>query len=66
MAGQGIFQDIIDGDTFKYYADGEWKVSVSNKSVGITNPSTLKTVYKVQGRSWPSSSSAPIVLYTHC
>jgi hypothetical protein len=50
MAGQGFFQDILDGDTFKYYADGEWKVSVSKKSVAITNPSTLKTAFKVQGK----------------
>lgn len=48
MAGQGFFQDIVDGDTFKYYADGEWKVSVSGKSVGITYPSTLKMQFKVQ------------------
>jgi glyceraldehyde-3-phosphate dehydrogenase (NADP+) len=49
MAGQGFFKEILDGDVFKYYADGEWKVSSSGKSVGIVNPSTLKTQYKVQG-----------------
>lgn len=64
MAGQGFFQDILDGDTFKYYADGEWKVSVSKKSVGIINPSTLKTQYKVQGNPWPSSSPAHVVSET--
>jgi glyceraldehyde-3-phosphate dehydrogenase (NADP+) len=49
MAGQGFFKEILDGDVFKYYADGEWKVSSSGKAVGIVNPSTLKTQYKVQG-----------------
>jgi glyceraldehyde-3-phosphate dehydrogenase (NADP+) len=48
MAGQGFFAEILDAETFKYYADGEWKVSTSGKSVGIINPSTLKTQYKVQ------------------
>ena len=49
MAGTGAFAEIIDGDVFKYYADGEWKVSSSGKSVGIVNPTTRKTHYKVQG-----------------
>ncbi|KAG6430820.1 hypothetical protein SASPL_108893 [Salvia splendens] len=48
MAGTGAFAEIIDGDVFKYYADGEWKVSSSGKSVGIVNPTTRKTHYKVQ------------------
>lgn len=49
MAGTGFYESILDNDVFKYYADGEWKVSSSGKSVGITNPSTLKVQYKVQG-----------------
>lgn len=49
MAGTGIFKEIIDGDVYKYYVDGEWKVSASGKSVGIINPSNLKPTYKVQG-----------------
>jgi glyceraldehyde-3-phosphate dehydrogenase (NADP+) len=48
MAGTGIFKEIIDGDVYKYYVDGEWKVSTSGKSVGIINPSNLKPTYKVQ------------------
>ena len=48
MAGKGFYKDIIEGDTYKYYADGEWKVSSSGKSVPITNPFTLQVQFKVQ------------------
>ncbi|KAI7986975.1 hypothetical protein LOK49_LG14G02025 [Camellia lanceoleosa] len=48
MAGSGVFAETIDGDVFKYYADGEWKKSSSGKSVSIINPTTRKTQYKVQ------------------
>ncbi|CDY55249.1 BnaC02g44970D [Brassica napus] len=48
MAGTGIFTDILDGDVYKYYSDGEWKASSSGKSVAIINPATRKTQYKVQ------------------
>ncbi|KAL0285574.1 UNVERIFIED_CONTAM: NADP-dependent glyceraldehyde-3-phosphate dehydrogenase [Sesamum calycinum] len=48
MAGSGVFGEIIDGDVFKYYADGEWKKSSSGKAVSIINPTTRKTQYKVQ------------------
>ena len=51
MAGTGVFADILDGDVYKYYADGEWKKSASGKSVSIINPTTIKTQYKVQGNS---------------
>lgn len=50
MAGTGVFADIIDGDVYKYYSEGEWKKSSSDKSVAIINPSTRKTQYKVQGK----------------
>ncbi|KAH7286832.1 hypothetical protein KP509_32G024100 [Ceratopteris richardii] len=48
MAGFGIFQDTIDQDVYKYYADGEWKVSSSGNSVIILNPSTRQPQYKIQ------------------
>ncbi|KAI5066213.1 hypothetical protein GOP47_0018837 [Adiantum capillus-veneris] len=48
MAGSGAFEEIVDKDVFKYYADGEWRVSASGKSVTITNPSTRQPQYKVQ------------------
>ncbi|GER39535.1 aldehyde dehydrogenase 11A3, partial [Striga asiatica] len=48
MAGTGAFSEIIEGDVFKYYGDGEWKKSSSGKSVAIVNPTTRKTQYKVQ------------------
>ena len=49
MAGTGLFAEILDGDVYKYYFDGEWKKSSSGKSVNIINPTTRKTQYKVQG-----------------
>lgn len=49
MAGTGVFAEIIEGDVFKYYSEGEWKKSASGKSVSIINPTTRKTQYKVQG-----------------
>jgi len=51
MAGTGLFAEILDGEVYKYYADGEWKTSSSGKSVAIMNPATRKTQYKVQGIS---------------
>ncbi|CAL5435409.1 unnamed protein product [Camellia sinensis] len=47
-AGTGVFSEIIDGDVYKYYSEGEWKVSNSSKTVSIINPTTRKTQYKVQ------------------
>lgn len=44
-----MFSEILDGDVYKYYAEGEWKRSSSGKSVAIINPTTRKTQYKVQG-----------------
>ena len=52
MAGNGVFSEIIEGEVFKYYADGEWKISSSGKSVSIINPTTRKTQYKVQGTTF--------------
>lgn len=49
MAGTGVYADIIEGDVFKYYSDGEWKKSSSGKSVSIINPTTRNTQFKVQG-----------------
>ncbi|GAB4854681.1 hypothetical protein Ancab_023263 [Ancistrocladus abbreviatus] len=48
MAGAGVFSEIIEGEVFKYYSDGEWKTSSSGKAVPIINPTTRKTQYKVQ------------------
>ncbi|KAL9275412.1 NADP-dependent glyceraldehyde-3-phosphate dehydrogenase-like protein [Drosera capensis] len=48
MTGTGVFDEIIEGEVFKYYADGEWKTSLSGKSVPIINPTTRKTQYRVQ------------------
>ena len=49
MAGTGLFAEILDGEVYKYYADGEWKKASSGKTVAIINPTTRKTQYKVQG-----------------
>ncbi|KAL6274987.1 hypothetical protein ACE6H2_025679 [Prunus campanulata] len=48
MAGTGLFSEILDGEAYKYYADGEWKKSSSGKLVPIINPTTRKVHYKVQ------------------
>nr|XP_034895500.1 NADP-dependent glyceraldehyde-3-phosphate dehydrogenase isoform X1 [Populus alba] len=48
MAGTGVFSEILDGDAYKYYCDGEWRKSSSGKTVAIVNPTTRKTQYKVQ------------------
>lgn len=49
MAGTGLFTEILDGEAYKYYSDGEWKKSSSGKLVPIINPTTRKVHYKVQG-----------------
>ncbi|KAL6499661.1 hypothetical protein OROGR_027571 [Orobanche gracilis] len=51
MAGTGLFAEILDGEVYKYYSDGEWTKSSSGKSVSIINPTTRKTQYKVQACS---------------
>ncbi|KAH0459136.1 hypothetical protein IEQ34_012127 [Dendrobium chrysotoxum] len=48
MAGSGVFSEIIEGEVYKYYAEGEWCKSSSGKSVPIINPTTRKPEYKVQ------------------
>lgn len=50
LAGKGVFKEILDCDTFKYYVDGEWRRSCSGHSVTINNPSTRKPLFKVQGK----------------
>lgn len=54
MAGQGVFKDLLDGDVFKYYVDGAWTPTTSGKSVGIINPSTLKSLFKISGDVAPA------------
>lgn len=44
-----MFAEILDGEIYKYYADGEWRKSGSGKSVAIVNPTTRQTQYRVQG-----------------
>jgi glyceraldehyde-3-phosphate dehydrogenase (NADP+) len=44
-----VFAEILDGEVYRYYADGEWRSSASGKSVAIVNPTTRKTQYRVQG-----------------
>jgi glyceraldehyde-3-phosphate dehydrogenase (NADP+) len=52
LAGTGVFAEIIDGEVYKYYADGEWRSSASGKSVAIINPTTRQMQYRVQGASF--------------
>ncbi|XVE53672.1 hypothetical protein DITRI_Ditri03aG0021500 [Diplodiscus trichospermus] len=46
MAGTGVFAEILGGDVYRYYVDGEWKESSSGKTIAIINPTTRKTQYK--------------------
>ncbi|WVZ92749.1 hypothetical protein U9M48_038792 [Paspalum notatum var. saurae] len=48
LAGTGVFAEILDGEVYRYYADGEWRASASGKSVAIVNPTTRQTQYRVQ------------------
>ncbi|PWA68823.1 aldehyde dehydrogenase 11A3 [Artemisia annua] len=49
MGENSVFDAIVAGDdVFKYYADGEWKVSNSGKSVPVVNPTTRKIQFLVQ------------------
>ncbi len=50
LAGKGVFKELLDCDTFKYYVDGEWRRSCSGHSVTINNPATRKPLFKVQGK----------------
>jgi len=61
LAGTGVFAEILDGEVYRYYADGEWRSSASGKSVAIVNPTTRKTQYRVQGAR--SLASAPCFFY---
>lgn len=42
MVGMGFYELIFDNDVFKYYVDGEWKVFLFGKFVGIINFFILK------------------------
>nr|XP_024400373.1 NADP-dependent glyceraldehyde-3-phosphate dehydrogenase-like isoform X2 [Physcomitrium patens] len=46
--GSETFKELLDGDTYKFYSNGEWQVSTSGKSIGVLNPTTLKLQFKVQ------------------
>ena len=46
----GFYDEIVASNgVYKYYVNGEWKESSSKKTVSITNPSTLKKDFQVQG-----------------
>jgi glyceraldehyde-3-phosphate dehydrogenase (NADP+) len=47
MAGNDTFVEILEGEVFKHYYDGEWRASASGKSVDIINPTTRKNQYRV-------------------
>lgn len=39
-----------EADVYKYYVDGEFRVSTSGKLVNILNPTTNEVQFKVQGK----------------
>ena len=46
----GFYDEIVASNgVYKYYVNGEWKETSSNRTVGVTNPSTLKKDFQVQG-----------------
>ena len=46
----GFYDEIVAiTGVYKYYVNGEGKETSSNKTVGVTNPSTLKKYFQVQG-----------------
>ncbi|KAH7436432.1 hypothetical protein KP509_05G020000 [Ceratopteris richardii] len=47
MAGTGVFSELIDGDTFRFYSDGQWKRSASGQSLPVINPTTRRTQYNI-------------------
>ena len=58
----GFYNEIkASSGIYKYYVNGEWKESTSDKSVGILNPTSNETVYKVQG-----GDALHIPVHTHC
>lgn len=63
MAGNGLFAEILDGDVYKYYSEGEWRSSTSGQSVAIVNPTTRKTAYKVQGEQYYYAVSAILLCF---
>ncbi|CAH9093406.1 unnamed protein product [Cuscuta europaea] len=48
MTENGVFAEIIEGEVFKFYSNGEWRKSSSGKSVAIINPTSRMVQYKVQ------------------
>ena len=65
LAGTGAFAEILDGEVYKYYAEGEWRASGSGKSVPIVNPTTRKTQYRVQGAGSRLCLCSPPLFSSH-
>jgi glyceraldehyde-3-phosphate dehydrogenase (NADP+) len=62
----GFYDEIAapQENTFKYYADGQWKVSASGNTVSVLNPSRGNIeAYKVQActqvSATPTTTSRP-------
>jgi len=46
----GFYDEIVaKNGVYKYYVNGEWKETSSNRTVPVINPSTLKKDFQVQG-----------------
>lgn len=61
---QTIFEQIkaSDANVYKYYLNGEWKISTSGKTVNILNPTTNETAFNVQGKSYDQTLTPQILL----
>ena len=59
-ATMGFYDEIVDANgAYKYYCHGEWKVSSSGATVGISNPSTMAKAFDVQGGFLPRACPDP-------
>ena len=46
----GFYDEIVaKNGVYKYYVNGEWTETSSNRTVPVINPSTLKKDFQVQG-----------------
>ena len=63
MVHGGFFSEVGEGDSLRFYTDGQWQSSKSNQSVDIIDPSTNTRAFKVAGwcnsyRACPGASGA--------
>ncbi|KAJ1382406.1 Aldehyde/histidinol dehydrogenase [Sesbania bispinosa] len=60
MAGTGLFAEILEGDVYKYYADGEWRNLLLGKLLLSSTPlpERLNTKFKEVNKVIDAAKSA--------